>query len=118
MYRYIIITICFLTLYACNRIDSQYYVRYEVEAIESNEVFEYTDVIVQTSINRNDVTRFYCKEYWSEDFGPFSSGDHLLIIADSPNLNTYFVRIYIKRNDWENFQLATESLNQAEYILE
>lgn len=118
MYRYIIIFLCFLTLNACDRIESQYYVRYEVEAITPSAVIEYTDVLVQTSLNRNDVTRFYCKEYWSEDFGPFTSGDHLLIIADSPNLDTYFVRIFIRRNDCDNFQLVNEGLNQAEYTIE
>lgn len=107
----------FNALAACDLVENtgQYYVKYEAESIK--ERTEYTYLIVQTAMDAEHV-KFWCKQEWVEEFGPFRSGDELYINVDSPNLDTYLVRIYVKQGKSGTYQLVREGWNQEEYRLE
>lgn len=112
-------TVC-TVLFSCtdkNGLEVSYYVRYEAEALENVDVNVFHDVIVQTSMNKDDVSKFYCKERFCEEFGPYHSGDRLLIKVDTPHLDTYIVKIYVRGSRQENFQLVDQGWNQGYYEL-
>ena len=95
IYLYILALIS-LAVASCEMIDQEtkYYVKYEVEAVDGTDVSEYHQILVITALEKNQVTEFFVKDYWCQEFGPFYSGEYTFIKEDSPNLDTYLVRVY------------------------
>ena len=89
----------------------------EVEAVEGTDVSEFHQILVVTAWDKNDVTEFFVKDYWCEEFGPFYTGEDTYIKVDSPNLDTYLVRAYVKEGKNGDWQLVSESWNQEQVYL-
>ena len=109
-----IMAIVGLALTSCEMFDTEtkYYVKYEVEAVEGTDISEYHQILVVTAWDKNDVTEFFVKDYWCEEFGPFYTGEDTYIKVDSPNLDTFLVRVYVKEGKYGDWQLVSEAWNQ------
>ena len=114
IYLYILALIS-LAVASCEMIDQEtkYYVKYEVEAVDGTDVSEYHQILVITALEKNQVTEFFVKDYWCQEFGPYYSGDYTYIKVDSPNLDTYLVRVYLKEGKNGEWQLFRETWNQV-----
>ena len=108
-----------LAVTSCEMFDTEtkYYVKYEVEAVEGTDVSEFHQILVVTAWDKNDVTEFFVKDYWCEEFGPFYTGEDTYIIVDSPNLDTYLVKAYVKEGKNGDWLLVSESWNQEQVYL-
>lgn len=108
-----------IALSSCNKTDTEtkYYVKYEVEAVDGTNISEYHQILVVTALEKKDVTEFFVKDYWCQEFGPFYAGEDTYIKVDSPNLDTYLVRAYVKEGKNGDWQLVSESWNQEQVYL-
>ena len=108
-----------IALSSCNKTDTEtkYYVKYEVEAVDGTNISEYHQILVVTALEKKDVTEFFVKDYWWQEFGPFYSGEYTFIKVDSPNLDTYLVRVYLKKGKNGEWQLFREGWNQEELYI-
>ena len=109
-----IMAIVGLALTSCEMFDTEtkYYVKYEVEAVEGTDISEYHQILVVTAWEKGQATEFFCKDYWCEEFGPFYTGEDTYIIVDSPNLDIFLVRVYVKEGKYGDWQLVSEAWNQ------
>ena len=87
------------------------------DQFEGTDVSEFHQILVVTAWDKNDVTEFFVKDYWCEEFGPFYTGEDTYIKVDSPNLDTYLVRAYVKEGKNGDWQLVSESWNQEQVYL-
>lgn len=108
-----------IALSSCNKTDTEtkYYVKYEVEAVDGTNISEYHQILVVTALEKKDVTEFFVKDYWCQEFGPFYSGEYTFIKVDPPNLDTYLVRVYLKEGKNGEWQLFREGWNQEELYI-
>lgn len=106
-----------IALYSYNKTDTEtkYYVKYEVEAVDGTNISEYHQILVVTALEKKDVTEFFVKDYWCQEFGPFYSGEYTFIKVDSPNLDT--LRVYLKEGKNGEWQLFREGWNQEELYI-
>lgn len=93
---------------------TEWVIKYEVMRADGKISGDYVQCLVTTPWSKtNDYDRFQIKDYWTQEFHPFYSGDLIRTIIDSPNLDTYIVRLWIRKAGEESFQLFHESWNQT-----
>ena len=93
---------------------TEWVIKYEVMRADGKISDDYVQCLVTTPWSKtNDYDRFQIKDYWTQEFHPFYSGDLIRTIIDSPNLDTYIVRLWIRKAGEESFQLFHEFWNQT-----
>lgn len=118
--------LCVLSMVSCENIfdlgkdkPTEWVLKYEIVRADGKTTDDYVQCLVNTPWlkNRADCVEFFIKDYWTQEYYPFYSGDIVRTIVDSPNLHTYLVRIWLKRSDEESFQLYSENWNRSETII-
>ncbi len=116
IYKIISSIVVFLTLVSCEKDNSvhYYYAKYVATALEHTEEFKTVRLKLP---NENNLTRFYCKVTFDEEFGWYKSGAILEIGVDEPKGDTYMVRLYIKEKGEKMYHLVAEEFNSIIYKL-
>lgn len=100
---------------------TEYYVRYEAKAVSEIVAADSHPIIVVVpavfNVRGNSVT-CYCKDALEEEFGPFRSGEKVsIMVADSPDEQTYTMSIYVKCGKDGMYNLVSQGKYGASYVM-
>lgn len=108
---------------SCGKEESgtEYYVRYEAKAVSEIVAADSHPIIVVVpavfNVRGNSVT-CYCKDALEEEFGPFRSGEKVsIMVADSPDEQTYTMSIYVKCGKDGMYNLVSQGKYGASYVI-